>query len=210
MFERLRLPSPSLTVAWIALAVALGGTAVAATATLVKITDNSGTRVAVVDFQGRLRAAAFPVAPTTPFFSFAYADASGATLLGPSKATAVLTSMNITNEIEQVNGAKIRVSVTIGETTGTNCYTANFRSVVGVYNVAAGETLQLISGPGVVLKPQTAGNAWCLRVSMSVQGNPGSYYLAPTSVAGYVDSGKLALASAVASAEPVLAQRRGR
>src|SRR4051794_21115126 len=68
-----RRPSPGTILGAIALFVALGGTALAATGTIVNIADGTtAANVAKVDSGGALRTSAIPAAPTKPFNAGAY------------------------------------------------------------------------------------------------------------------------------------------
>lgn len=193
MFEKWKLPSPSMAVAWLALAVALGGTAVAATATLVKLTDSSGTQIADIDFLSRLRTAAAPVAPAGSFSAFTYLSAgSTTTILGPTKAALVLSTITVGNYYDQFGAAKARIVVTRSESSSADCSTYVASRVIGTYYVAAGQTQHVTFPAGVVLKPAVSGNYVCLRGSAAIQGNPSSYYLPEITATGFVEGGSFA------------------
>jgi len=60
---------------------------------------------------------------------------------------------------------------------------------VGVYEAAAGQTLQIAFPTGLTLKPAAAGQYWCLTGYSLLKGNPGSYVWPIINYAGYVVSG---------------------
>lgn len=189
MFEKWKLPSPSMAVSWLALAVALGGTAVAATVTLVKITDNSGTRVAVVDTQGRLRTTAAPMAPSNTFTAFQFIDTGVTNILGPTQASLVLSTITTGNYYDQYNGAKLRVIVNRLESATASCSSPVESRTVGVYYLSPGQSFHATFPEGIALRPKVAGNYVCLTATMQIQGNLGGYYLSDFLVSGYVESG---------------------
>lgn len=190
MFTGFRTPSPALAVSWLALAVALGGTAVAATVALVKITDGSGTRFADVDVNSRLRTAAAPVAPVGSFSVQNYAYSGTVTpILGPTRATLVLSTITVGNYYDQTNGAKVRVSISMSESATSSCSATVGSHNIATYYAMPGQSFHGVFPTGIVLKPSKAGNYICLKASANIQGSPSSYYLPEVSATGFVESG---------------------
>ncbi len=211
MLEKWKLPSPAMAVSWVALAVALGGTAVAATATLVKLTDNSGTQIADIDGYSRLRVAASPVAPMGSFSTYRYLyNSSTNTLLGPTKASLVLSTISVSNYYDQTNGAPVRVVVSILESTAANCASYVSSQIVGVYSAAAGQTFQGTYPAGVVMRPKVSTNYVCLTATMSLKGSPSGYYLPEVVVTGFVEGGSFTAPAFASAAEADGAPRRSR
>lgn len=201
MFERFAALRPSTAVSWLALAVALGGTAVAATTTLVTISDKTGSRTAGVDVFNRLRTAAAPVAASGSFswWGFLYAS-SWTTVLGPSKASIVITNMDFGNFYDQYSGAKVRFVVSFVSGPNSNCSSPTYNHPIGSYYVVPGQTTSIEFPAGLNLKPRATGDTWCLWVSYNLQGNLSGYYTPEFGVAGYVESGAFSAPAASAAA----------
>src|SRR5437588_3615935 len=112
---RLRMPSPAMIVALVALTVALGGTAVAATnvASIVNIADpTTPANMAKVDTSGALRTGGYvgQSTPRAPFFGHTFVSTSSTgTLIGENKATVALTRLSFENHYGQTNYATANV-----------------------------------------------------------------------------------------------------
>ena len=190
---RISRPSPGTILGGVALFVALGGTAYAATATIVNIADkNAPTHVAKVDVTGALKTSATVTGfvPLTPFLGHQYLVTSTTnSLIGANQTTVALTRLDLANYYDQTNGgtADIRIYEQRGDATTCNGATVP----VGTYEVPAGQTFSPAIGSPIVLKPSTAGTVWCLSASASIQGSPSTYYLPEVSFSGYVVTGHL-------------------
>lgn len=188
MLERISWPTPATAISWLAVVIALGGTAAATTATLVNIADSTGTKIAFVDGAGRLKTTAAPSPGLSAFTSFSYAPTSAMAVLGPSQASVVVSSIGMSNPYLQTNGAPASVTLGIERTTNASCPNS-VGKMIGAYSLHAGTSFQMVFPAGPVLKPKVAGESWRLMAYTSVQGNPGTVYNQIVSVNGYVESG---------------------
>lgn len=190
---------------WLALAVVLGG-AVSATAATVQI-QGAGGEIADVDRSGALSTTAVPAPPRVPFAGFIFATAGlTTTLIGPSNSTAVLTSFTLGNNYDQTNGGHASAFFSITQSTTNSCSGDAGSQVFSKYYAAAGQSFQATYPGGFVLKPDARGHWWCLTAFVSVQGNPGTYFIPELSWIGYVERGTLTAAQATES-NPDLALR---
>jgi hypothetical protein len=196
---RLSRPSTGTILGGVALFVALGGTALAATGTVVNIADpTTPANVAKVDATGALKTAGTDTVsgfigetiPKTPFFGHQYLTQSTTnTLIGANKATVALTRIQVANYFAQNAAADIRVYQRSG--TATTCDGSTGAATVGAYELYAGQSQADAIGSPIVLKPLVNGDVWCLVAITAIQGSPGSYYLPDVSFSGYVTSGTL-------------------
>lgn len=195
VLKHLRAPSPALVVALVALAAALGGTAVAATGAVNIADPTTPANKAAVSANGALQVGG-TVAPTVPkgsFFGFQGGQTgASAILIGRNKATVALTRLNFENPFDQPNGATVRFIVIQATTTGATCDgSAPSFNIVGTYEVPAGQsTVDAPSAP-IVLKPPASGTFWCLLLNVGLSGNPTSYSTPFVSFSGYTVSGSL-------------------
>jgi hypothetical protein len=177
-----RRPSPALIVAFVALVVALGGTALAATGQLVNIVDpGSPSQKARVDSSGALRTG--QASPSTGFFGFLQPD-SGDVLVGPTKATLAFSRLELQNPVDNTS---MRLSVTQQDGNSTTCG-GNTR-VVGLYAIPPGTTVSDPMPTPTILKPFASGHVWCLVANYSLAGNPSSITLPSVSWTGYAMAG---------------------
>jgi hypothetical protein len=193
-----RRPSPAMVVAFVALLVALGGTAYAAT-TIVNIADpNTPANVAKVDASGALRTAGTSTvsgfvgqaAPKIPFYGQAFVSPFGTTqLIGASKATVALTRLEMDNPYDQTSSAQARLTLSQRGGNATTC-NGDFRTI-GTYTADAGETVAANMASPIVLKPLVSNTVWCLMASLTIEGNPSSITAPTVGYSGYVVSGTL-------------------
>jgi hypothetical protein len=190
MLKTLWPPSPATGISLLALAIALGGTAFAATATLVKITNGGGTHVAHVDASGALLTTSRVAPPDATFSSFQYIGAGASQLMAPTQAKVALTHFIVGNYYDQVSGAPARVTVQqLGSASSADCNTPTFAKTIAVAYANASQSTEITFPHGTLLEPAAAGQYWCLSVYLSLKGNPSSYYLPEFSYGGYVVSG---------------------
>jgi hypothetical protein len=177
-----RRPSPALIVAFVALLVALGGTALAATGQLVNIVDpGSSSQKARVDSSGALRVG--QASPTTAFFGFTQ-PGTGDSLLGTTKATLAFSRFVIQNPFDNPT---LRLSLIQQDGNSTTCG-GNTR-VVALYSVPPGTTVTDPMPTPTVLKPFASGHVWCLETNFEFAGNPSSYTLPSITWSGYAMAG---------------------
>jgi hypothetical protein len=190
MFTRLlrRRPSPAMIVALAALFAGLGGTAWAATGSLVNIADGTNaSNLAKVDATGALqtRGASWQTAPPNPFFRHAYVEPNAATtLIGATTSWVALTRMVLMNYYDQTAGAAVDIRLAEWGGTASTCDGSGGALPVAVYDVGAGQSLSDTMPSPLVLKPLSPGHVWCLVATASVQGSPGSFYLPEASFSG--------------------------
>jgi hypothetical protein len=212
---RISRPSTGTILGGVALFVALGGTALAATATVVNIADpTTQANKAKVDASGALKTAGTisgyvgETIPKTPFFGHSFLSASvNNVLIGANKATVALTRLELANYFGQTNGATadIRLYEQSGDATTCN----GSAQAVGTYEVPTGQTVSMAAGSPIVLKPSVSGNVWCLIADAAIQGSPSSYFLPEASFSGYVASGTLPIGAVAApSGTPASQPRR--
>jgi hypothetical protein len=198
---RLTLPSPAMVVAIAALVAAIGGTAVAATATIVNIADpTTPAHKAKVDATGALKTAGTSTVsgfvgqaiPQKPFFSGADVPSGMTTLMAANKATVALTRMSVENYFAQIDGAHVRVTLFQQGGDASTCDGSTGVRMVGAYDVAPGQTYSDAMESPIVLKPLGTGDVWCLTASVDIEGGTSSgYYLPEVAWSGYVASGTL-------------------
>ena len=169
-----------------AVLIALGGTAVAATATTTK---DSGTAVSAADV------------PKQPFFGklFVSTGVQNAVITA-NIATLALTRVEVDNYYGQTSGATIQLQLYEVGGNATTCDGSSGLKEIGVYDVRAGDAFADSIGSPIVLKPLADGTVWCLAAYMNVQGSPGSYFLPSLAYSGYVASGKMSSDAFVSSA----------
>jgi hypothetical protein len=194
-------PSPGTILGAVALFVALGGTALAATGTVVNIADpTTAANKAKVDTTGALKTAGTATVsgfvgetiPKTPLFGHQYLSRSVANvLIGANKATVALARLDLANYYDQTNGAAVDIRVVEQSGSTTTCDGSTGSQAVGTYEVPAGQTVSDAIASPVVLKPLVSGDVWCLLAFVAVQGGPGSYFLPEASFSGYVAAGTL-------------------
>jgi hypothetical protein len=201
LLKLLRVPSPSLVLAFVALLVALGGTAVAAT-TIVSIADpTTPAHKAAVDATGALKTAGTSTvtgavsqtAPKTPFYGHDYVGtgSTGSMIIGPTKSTVALTRLDLENHYDQTNNAAMNVVLWQVGGNATTCDGSSGQPQIADYTVPAGQTYSDAMASPIVLKPLASGDVWCLRASTSLQTNPGGYFTPSIAWSGYVVSGTL-------------------
>jgi hypothetical protein len=198
---RISRPSTGTILGAVALFVALGGTAVAATGQIVNIADpTTAANVAKVDSSGALKTAGTAsvtgvvgeTSPKTPFFGGLGLSATTQVMpIGANKATVALTRLDFDNAFNQPNAARIEVDLFELSGTTTTCDGSSGESFIGSYDVPAGQTFADAMQSPIVLKPLATGEVWCLLAQTFIEGNP-SFYVAPVfSFSGYVVSGTL-------------------
>ena len=194
LLKHLRAPSPALVIALVAMAAALGGTAVAATSAVTIADPTTPANKAAVSANGALQVAG-TVAPTAPkgsFFGFtSLQTGTSVTLIGRNKATVALARLVFENPYSQTNHAAARFGVAEYSSNGATCDDSGASRSVGVYDVPAGQSLVDAMSAPIVLKPLTAGTPWCLLVGVSIDGDPATYTFPEVSFSGYTVSGSL-------------------
>jgi hypothetical protein len=200
----MRLPSPALVVACLALLLGAGGVAygtVKATGNAVNIVDGTNAAyLAKVSSSGELVTSgnARPLAPTKPFnfAAISFTDGGFTGQFAPTTATLALTGIRVANSTG--NATNITIYQYMG--TGSGCFSATGTSrFLGQWMVPAGQTLVEPLTTPLVLKPATAGQPWCLATYASGSGGYGFYI----TYNGYVVSGTFASA-ALEAAGPTL------
>jgi hypothetical protein len=190
-----KTPSPALVIAVAAFAVALGGTAVAATSAVTIADPTTPTHQAAVSAGGALQVGG-TVAPTPPkgsFFGFQGGQTGvSSTLIGRNKATVALSRLDFENPFDQAAGGTVRFIIIQAITTTSVCDgSSGSFTIVGTYVVPVGQsTVDEPSGP-IVLKPPAAGTSWCLLLNVAINGNPATYSTPFVSFSGYTVSGSL-------------------
>lgn len=210
-----RRPSPALVVAFIALLIALGGTAYAATATIVNIADpTTPANVAKVDATGALKTSVVgtvnvrPLQPATPFnfTALSFTDGGQTGQFAPTSATVDMTGTRV------ANGTAGATNVDLYEygfaSTATSCETqasTGNRRFLGEFSVPAGQTADEQLTTPLVLKPLNTGGKWCV-ITFASGTNGAGFWITYN---GYVGSGTFAAAAATPAAAPgVPAPRR--
>jgi hypothetical protein len=161
----------------VAVLIALGGTAVAATATTTK---EHGTAVSAADV------------PKQPFFGKAFVSTGGQNvMIAANTATVALTRVNVDNYYGQTGGATIQLSLYELGGNATTCDGSSGTRPIGFYDVRVGDVFADSIGSPIVLKPLADGTVWCLVAFVNIQGSPSTYFLPSLAVSGYVASGKL-------------------
>ena len=159
----MRRPSPALVVAFLALIIALGGTALAATGQLVNIVDpGSPSQKARVDSTGALRVGS--ASPSTAFFDTLTVN-DGSTIIGPTKATLALSRLVVANP-----AGNPPIVVRIRQVDGNSSTCGGTGNVVGSYTVGDGATVTDAMPAPVVLKPFASGHVWCLKAEVGSSG----------------------------------------
>ncbi len=209
--RRMRRPSPGMLVALVALFVALGGTAYAATTTIVNIADpTTPANKAKVTAGGELETSSAvsgyvgQTIPRVPFFGFADLGEPDATqtVIAANKATVALTRLQFDNYYGQTNGAAISAFLYEQGGNATTCDGDSGSATIGRYQVQAGQSFSDAIQSPIVLKPLATGDVWCLDVELAVQGD-GSFFDPTIGFSGYVAAGTLpAGAIATTAAKP--------
>jgi hypothetical protein len=196
---RISRPSTGAILGGVALFVALGGSALAATGQIVNIADpTTAANKAKVDSTGALKTTGTATVsgyvgqtiPKNPFFGHAYLSASATnTLIAANKATVALTRLDLENYFDQTNGAAVDIRVYEQGGDATTCNGSS--AAVGTYEVPAAQAVSVAMASPIVLKPLVSGSVWCLLASVGIHGGPGSYFLPEASFSGYVAAGTL-------------------
>jgi hypothetical protein len=198
--RRMRRPSPGVLVALLALFVALGGTAYAATTTIVNIADSTTpANKAHVNSAGQLLTSSAvsgyvgQAIPRTPFVGSDFLSSTDEvqTVVAANKATVALTRLQFDNYFAQDNGAAIDVNLYEQGGNATTCDGSSGSVRIGRYDVQAGQTFSDAMQSPIVLKPLATGDVWCLDANLGVQGDPGSFYEPSIGFSGYVAAGTL-------------------
>lgn len=194
LLKHLRAPSPALVVALVALAAALGGTAVAATNAVTIADPTTPANKAAVSANGALQVGGTlaPTAPKGSFFGFQGGDpGTSATLIARNKATVALTRLSFENPYDQANNAAVRFVVIQAAGSGTTCDGTGAFNVVGTYAVPAGQSFEDEPSTPIVLKPLPSSSTWCLLLNVGINGNPSPHSTPFASFSGYTVSGSL-------------------
>lgn len=193
-------PSPALIVAFLALVVALGGTALAATGQLVNITDpGTSSHKAKVDSSGALKTAV--ATADSAFYGSTFLSTAGKTLIGPTTSTLAITRFVLANDQP---GSPIVSSLIYVPGDSTSCNNAAGSRNVVRYNVPALDSVSDAMPTPLILRPARPATVWCLEASLGFFGTASN---APElSWTGYVISGA-APANARASAPPRIHHR---
>lgn len=181
-------PSAGTVLGGIALFVALGGTAAAATGTVVNIADPAtASHVARVDVNGALKAAPSP--PVTPAYFSQPVNQGTSTLIPATGAKLAITRITVDNYFGNVGP----VYVVLSESSGSKaiCDGSSGVRTISSIDVPVGQTFEDELPTPIVLKPFVAGGVWCLQATVQVQGAPISYVAPDVQFSGYVTSGTL-------------------
>jgi hypothetical protein len=209
--------SPAMGVALLALVLATTtGTALAATGTLVNITDGTNAaNVAKVDANGALKTATtstVPVRDGPPAKPFSTAGAvsnfykNGSTyqvITGATSATVAVTQLLFTNGITNANDWEIYVYYETVPAGGTCKAFSAGHKLVALVNVQQRDTLVDPLPSPVVLKPSASAPQWCLMSGggpTHASASTGDGGVVTVGVNGYVVSGTFAPATASAPA----------
>jgi hypothetical protein len=210
MLRQFKQPSLTTAVSWLALIAVLGGTAFAATATLVNIGDSSGKYIASVNSRGALSTAAVPMPPLRPLNGFqAISAGQQNVVIPPTGGSAVLTSVTIENDYGQTNGAPASVALELWQMAPESCVGGTV-AIIGIYDVAAGQSFAQTFPSGLVMKPAAAGQLWCLTAYATVKGNPSSYTLPNLYFNGYVARGSVTATQTVMMGNQMVLHQRNR
>jgi hypothetical protein len=184
----LRRPSPAMVVAFIALMLALAGTAYAA-ATIVNIADPTNpANVAKVDTAGRLATTAAGTvnvaAPAKPFsFPAASFPDGGATIqFGATTATVAFTGFRVANQ------SSVSTTLTIyqyGEPNSLCSTSSSTNRFLGQFSVPAGTTVDEQLTTAQIVKPLSGSPYWCFVTFANGPGGSAFW----TTYSGYVVSG---------------------
>ena len=155
-------PSTGTILGAVALFVALGGTALAATGTLVNITDPShSTYVAKVSSRGELKTTQVPGSPFTHFAIFPPGDLRP--IMAPTSATLAFSRIGFTNSSAQTGGATAHVTLYEWASDGGSvCTNAGSSATLATYEIKAGQTVLDALPTSMVLKPLSGHAYWCL------------------------------------------------
>jgi hypothetical protein len=202
MHVRLPCPSAGVVLGFVALGVALGGTAFAATGQLVNIADpTTPTHVAKVDSSGALSTKTINVvngqpSPSSPFDTSQpvtnYNSSGTYPTILTTNATLAITNLTFTNSIYNDSPweAYVYFAPRTGATCGTSPFVSGYRLLTKV-NVGAGQTVVTPFPTPIRLKPAATGQSWCLEVGAAPRGGAaGSNSTAlQVSVVGFTISG---------------------
>ena len=193
------VPSPALVIGVVALAVALSGTAYAVTISVVNIADPGHPNHRVqVSSGGALKTfgtatvtgAVAPRAPGTPLFGQQYlSTGAGTTVIPATKAAIALNRLVLENYYDQTGGATAMVMLNQTGGSTTTCDGSSGTRMIGRYEIAPGSVSIDDMPTPVVLRPFAAGHVWCLDAIITLQGDPGGYYLPSAAWSGFLVSG---------------------
>jgi hypothetical protein len=203
MLARLRPRVPSLptAISLLAVSIALGGTAYAATGQFVNIVDKTTTaNVAKVNSAGWLSAnisgSVTELPPKTPFSvnGLSFTDNFFTGQFAATGATIALTDLRI------ANGTSVGTTISVYQfpQTTTSCGETSGAKFVGQWVVPAGQTLVEELSTPLMLKPLSSGGLWCLGTYANGGGGTGFWM----NYNGYVVSGTFAAAGAPAQNAP--------
>jgi hypothetical protein len=200
---RLRAPSAATAIAFIALFVALSGTAVAVAPTVVNIADpTTPTRIAKVGPGGGLNVtgATSMLAPGKPlnFTSISFTDGFITTQILPTSATIAVTGIRIANVTSNATNIYFQQYASDG-----GCDATLGNRFLGIFAVPAGQTVEEQLTTPIVLKPLAGHAEWCLASYAS--GNTGNGF--DTTFNGYTISGTF-VSPSIKKASPRGVQRR--
>jgi hypothetical protein len=164
--SRLRAPSAAMVIAFIALFVALSGTAVAVAPTVVNIADPTApTRVAGVDSTGRLKTVSTQGAPARPFSVykelFDITAVVNNVVIPATGATVAVSRI----DISPWSGSNLRRFVYLEQyavPAGGSCDSPLSFRIVGVYEVGPGTVSIDEPGTPMILKPLPGAAQYCL------------------------------------------------
>jgi hypothetical protein len=168
----------------------LVGTASATAGQLVNVSDPTAAYTARVDATGALKTAglAAPTLPRLPFNSSTTTYIAAYTkVLGPTTATVALTDLKIANHYINTGARALYFIQYSAAAPNTGCGYAHIRQL-GLYDVAARDSIHANFETPLVVKPLANGEAWCLRVYMTAPPGDTNNGVG-VSVGGYVPSG---------------------
>jgi hypothetical protein len=193
LVKRLRLPSPALVVAVIAVVLALGGVAFAATGQLVNIVDpTNSANAAKVTSGGELRVASrSQAAPAATPLRFVGSIVAGLTpVFGPTTATLGIDHLTFRNPRANVSQSNATMIVQLFKlsVSGGVC-TNNATAILADYNAMPGETV-IDDWTAPISVKSTGGQPYCIGATLQGDGQALTSYTLPVLVVqGQVISG---------------------
>lgn len=201
----LRAPSLPTAISLLALAVAFGGSAVAASTTLVSLVDrtNPGRAAGVTTTHALRTAVVNRVIVSPPLNNVRYVGSIGTTrtsLTTVSSGTVAFTRIGVSNFGPPGMAHAAHVQVSVAFNTGSTCDASAGSLVVGIYEVPPNQTvIDPLPSPAVA-RPRTGAATWCLVGSVTFGDDPGSFYLPQVFASGYVAGGTPPVVDAVRGA----------
>ena len=183
--SRFRRPSTGTVLAFVALVIALGGTALAATGTVVNIADGTNpSYVAQVTSQGSLKTVG--TLPRNPFtrWNFVF-NGDSSQIVPPNTATVALTHVRITNywgNTVPTNVVLFQYSVSSGSCNG-------YVREVGRFIVGVNGQVDDDYATPIFIYPPGGGVQWCLVAAADAPSSGTSNWAITVGVNGFTPNG---------------------